>query len=154
MIYLWSVSLSKQILRIAMEIFERDAESETGKWRLLLVNVSVCLLTSRPIPERHFYFRAVGRGFWNVWRNQMAQRYFKIKAIFGLIYRFYILIPYVESTNENSRLIWKVYNDKVIGFILWNIRHSFIWRRRTRKLVRPSPYELVPNISQYKFNNL
>ena len=31
-------------------------------------------------------------------------------------------------------------------------RHSFIWRRRTRKLVRPSPYELVPNISQYAFN--
>ena len=35
-----------------------------------------------------------------------------------------------------------------------HIRHSFIWRRRTRKLERPSPYELVPNISQYKFNNL
>ena len=25
---------------------------------------------------------------------------------------------------------------------------------QTRKLVRPSPYELVPNISQYTFNNL
>ena len=25
---------------------------------------------------------------------------------------------------------------------------------RVRKLVRPSPYELVPNISQYTFNNL
>ena len=24
----------------------------------------------------------------------------------------------------------------------------------TRKLVRPSPYELMPNISQYTFNNL
>ena len=30
----------------------------------------------------------------------------------------------------------------------------FISRRRTRKLVRHSPYELVPNISQYTFNNL
>ena len=49
-----------------MEIFVRDAESETGKWRLLLVNVSVCLLTSRPIPERHFHFRAVGHGFGDV----------------------------------------------------------------------------------------
>ena len=46
-----------------MEIFVRDAESETGKWRSVLVNVSVCLLTSRPIPERHFHFLAVGRGF-------------------------------------------------------------------------------------------
>ena len=26
-------------------------------------NVSVCLLTSRPIPERHFHFRALGCGF-------------------------------------------------------------------------------------------
>ena len=46
-----------------MDIFVRDAESETGKWRSLLVNVSVCLLTSRPIPERHFHFRAVRCGF-------------------------------------------------------------------------------------------
>ena len=46
-----------------MEIFVRDAESETGKWRSLLVNVSVSLLTSRPIPERHFHFRTIGRGF-------------------------------------------------------------------------------------------
>ena len=47
-----------------MEIFESDAESETGKWRSVLVNVSVCLLTSRPIIERHLHFRAVGRSFW------------------------------------------------------------------------------------------
>ena len=46
-----------------MEIFVRDAESETGKWRSVLVYVSVCLLTSRPILERHFNFRAVGHGF-------------------------------------------------------------------------------------------
>ena len=43
-----------------MEIYIRDAEGETGKWRSLLVNVRVCLLTSRPIPEHHF--GAVGRG--------------------------------------------------------------------------------------------
>ena len=46
-----------------MEIFVRDAESETGKWRSVLVNVSVYLLTSRPILERHFLFRALRRGF-------------------------------------------------------------------------------------------
>ena len=46
-----------------MEIFVRDAESKAGKWLSVLVNVSVCLLTSSPIPERHFHFRAVGRGF-------------------------------------------------------------------------------------------
>ena len=39
-----------------MEIFVRDAESETGKWRSVLVNVSICLLTSRQIPEHHFHF--------------------------------------------------------------------------------------------------
>ena len=33
--------LFKQILRIAMEIFVRDAESETGKLRSVLVNVIV-----------------------------------------------------------------------------------------------------------------
>ena len=80
MIYLRYVTFSKQILRTAIIFFIRGAESETGKWRSVLVNVSVCLLTSRPIPERHCHFRAVGLGF------GMAQRYFKIKAIFGLIY--------------------------------------------------------------------
>ena len=35
----------------------------------------------------------------------MAQFYFKIKAIFGLIYQYYILIPYVESSDETNRLI-------------------------------------------------
>ena len=69
----------------------------------LLVNVSVCLLRSRPIPERHFHFRAVGRGFGmyedTKWHNVIS----KLKQFFGLIYRFYILILYVESTNETSR---------------------------------------------------
>ena len=46
-----------------MKIFVRDAQSMTGKWRSVLINVSVCLLTSRPIPERHFHFRAIGRVF-------------------------------------------------------------------------------------------
>ena len=41
--------------------FCRGGESETEKCRSLNVNVSVCLLTSRPIPERHIHFRVVGR---------------------------------------------------------------------------------------------
>ena len=66
-----------------MEIFVRDAESETGKWRSLLVNVSVCLLTSRPIPERHFHFRAVWRDFEmyedTKWHNVIS----KLKQVLG-----------------------------------------------------------------------
>ena len=46
-----------------MEIFVRDAESETRKWCLVLVNISVCLMTSRSMPEHHFHFRVVGSGF-------------------------------------------------------------------------------------------
>ena len=46
-----------------MEIFVRDAGNKSVKWRSLLVNVNVCLLTSHPIPERHFQFRAFERGF-------------------------------------------------------------------------------------------
>ena len=48
----------------------------------------------------------------------MTQRYFKIKAIFGLICQYNILIPYVESSDETNRLICKVYNKNVIEFIL------------------------------------
>ena len=66
-----------------MEIFVRDAESKTGKWRSLLVNVSVCLLTSRPITEHHFHFRAVGRGFGmcedTKWHNVIS----KLKQFLG-----------------------------------------------------------------------
>ena len=40
--------------------------------------------------------------------------------------------------------------QKVIEFLLWNVQHSFLWQRCTCKLEHPSPYELVPNISQYK----
>ena len=83
-----------------MEIFVRDAESETGKWRSVLDNVTVCLLTSRPFSLSHRW-----ACFWDVRRHQMAQRYFKIKAMFGLIYRYYIFIPYVESSDETNRLI-------------------------------------------------
>ena len=43
-----------------MEIFVGDTESGTGKWRSLLVHVNVCLLTSRPITERHFTFAPLG----------------------------------------------------------------------------------------------
>ena len=38
--------------------------------------------------------------------------------VFGLIYCYYILFSYVESTDEIRRLIAKVYNKKVIEFIL------------------------------------
>ena len=66
-----------------MEIFVREAESETGKWRSVFVNVSVCLLTSRPIPERHLHFRAVGRSFEmyedTKWHNVIS----KLKQVLG-----------------------------------------------------------------------
>ena len=87
-----------------MEIFVRDAETESGKWRSVLVNVSVCLPTSHPTLERHFLFRALGRGFRMYedtnWHNVIS----KLKQIWVDI-RHYILIPYVESTDEISRLI-------------------------------------------------
>ena len=35
-------------------------ESKTGKWRLVLVNVSVCLLTSHPIRNVIFTFAPFG----------------------------------------------------------------------------------------------
>ena len=88
-----------------MEISVRDTESETRKWRSVLVNVSVCLLTSRLIPEHHFHFRASRRGFGVYKDTKMAQHCFKITPVFGLVYRYYILNPYVESTDETSRLI-------------------------------------------------
>ena len=36
-----------------------------------------------------------------------------------MIYRYYILISYVESTDEIRRLILKLYNKKVIKFIFF-----------------------------------
>ena len=60
-----------------MGIFVREAEGETGKWRSVLVKASVCLLTSHPIPEHHFHFRAVGLDFWmyedTKWHNVISQ---------------------------------------------------------------------------------
>ena len=38
-------------------------------------------------------------------KNVNVMLEFKIKAIFGLIYRYYILIPYIESSDETNRLI-------------------------------------------------
>ena len=87
-----------------MEIFVRDAENKTGKWRSVPVNVSICLLTSRPIPECHFHLRAVGCGFGmyedTKWHNVIS----RLKQLLGLIYRYYILIPCVESSDETNRL--------------------------------------------------
>ena len=67
---------------------------KTGKWRPAQVYVSVYLLTSRPIPTRHFHFRAVGCGF----RMTLC----KFRSLLALIYMYlnYILISYVESDEE------------------------------------------------------
>ena len=43
-----------------MEVCIRDVESETGKWRSGLVNVSVCLLTSCAIPNVIFICAPLG----------------------------------------------------------------------------------------------
>ena len=93
---------SKQILWIAKEIFVRDAGSEIEKWRSALVKVSVCFLTC-PIPNVIFTFAPLGVVL-GCMKTPNGTRYFKTKASFVLIYRYYILIPYVESTDENSRL--------------------------------------------------
>ena len=39
---------------------DRDAESETGKWRSVHVNVNICLLTSHPILNVIFTFTLLG----------------------------------------------------------------------------------------------
>ena len=56
--------------------------------------------------ERHFHFRAVGRGLKMYedtrWHNVF---YFQFKAIFRLICPYYILISYVDSTDETRRLM-------------------------------------------------
>ena len=45
-----------------MKILIRDAiqDSRTGTWRRVLINVSVCLLTSRPISNVIFSFAPLG----------------------------------------------------------------------------------------------
>ena len=137
-------------------------------------------------------------------KTPKVQRYFKVKAIFGLIYiikRLLNLYCEIFGTCTSSYgekrtslrvrlrhmsecrifhklldLYCEIFGTRSYGGdalaspcvfrhlnscrIFHNInaityiRHSFIWRRHTRKLVRLSPYELVPNISQYIFNNL
>ena len=37
---------------------------------------------------------------------------------------------------------------------MYFVKYSALVHMAETKLVRPSPYELVPNISQYTFNNL
>ena len=66
-----------------MEIFIRDAGSKTGKRRSLFVNFNICLLTSHPIPERHFHFRAFERGFGMYEDTKWHMFFFKIKQFFG-----------------------------------------------------------------------
>ena len=80
-------------------IFVKDKESKTGKWCSVLVNVSVCLPTYRPIPNRHFHFWAFWGGFKTYedikWCNVISNL-----NQFGLIYQYHILISYVEITFE------------------------------------------------------
>ena len=52
----------------------------------------------------------------------------------------FMLLNLPTEARLNCFISVGVYNKKVIESVLGNIRHSFIWRRRTRKLVRPSPY--------------
>ena len=47
-------------------------ESKAGNGAESLFYASVCLLTSRPITECHFHFRAVARDFEDVRRHRMA----------------------------------------------------------------------------------
>ena len=50
--------------------------------------------------ERHFSFRAIGRGFMmyedTKWHNVISD----LKHFFVLMYRYYILISYVECNDE------------------------------------------------------
>ena len=52
------------------------------------------------------------------------------------------------STEEQRCHIYRLLN------FFGNIRHEFIWRRTHELASASPPYERVPNISQYKFNNL
>ena len=80
--------------------------------RVRLENGAQFLLTSAIDYCRHVRYRNViftsaplGVVLGCMKRHQMAQHYLKIKAIFGLIYRYYIFIPYVKSADETSRLL-------------------------------------------------
>ena len=79
----------------------------------------------------------------------MAQCNFKFIANFGLTCQYYILISYIDCTDETRRSTLEVYNKKVIECIYCEIFGS-----RSHGGDALSPYELVPNILQYTFNNL
>ena len=80
-------------------------ESKTGKWRRVLVNVSVCLLTSHPIRNVFFTFAPLGvvlnmyEG--TKWHNVISD----LKQFFRLICRCYILISYVDSMDYTRKLM-------------------------------------------------
>ena len=74
-------------------------ENMTGKWRRVLVNVSVCLLTSHPIPNVIFTFAPLGVVLKMHEDTKMASCNFKFKANFGS----YADISYVDSTDETRR---------------------------------------------------
>ena len=76
-------------------------EYQTGKWRRILVNVSVCLMVSYPIENVIFTFAPLGV----VLKMYEDTKWHKSKAFFRLIWRYYILISYVDFTDETGRLI-------------------------------------------------
>ena len=93
-------------------------ECKTGKWCRVVFNVSACLLTSHPILNVIFTFAPLGvvlRMYEDIkWNNVISN----LKQFFRLICRHYILISYVDCTDEPRQLMLKVYNKKVIECIL------------------------------------
>ena len=66
-----------------------------------LVNVSVCLMTSYPIQYVVFTFAPLGV----VLKMYEDTKWHKFKTSFRLICRYYILISYVDFTDETRRLM-------------------------------------------------
>ena len=80
-------------------------ESKTEKWRRVLGNVSVCLLTSQPILNVIFTFAPLGMVFKMCEDTKRHNAISNLKLFFPLICRYYISISYVDSTDETRRLM-------------------------------------------------
>ena len=78
-------------------------ESNTWEWRRLLVNISVCLLTSHPIANVIFIFAPLGMDLKMYEDTKWNDVISNLKQFLRLICRYYILIYYVESTDETRR---------------------------------------------------
>ena len=74
-------------------------ESKTGKWRRVLVKVSVCLLTSHPIPNAIFTFAPSGvvlKMYENtIWHSVISN----LLSIF-LVDMPILCLDFIESTDE------------------------------------------------------